>query len=133
MRESQIVAYLRGFVRQHCGEMRKAKWEGRVGAPDWRVFLPGYCCWVETKRPRGGELSPAQKSEIAMLRKYGENVHILNSTDAIDYFFMLYAVGPEDQYVRLKGLHNSMPKTHVPLVIVEDLILTGDNKEDLEP
>ena len=52
MRERDIEAYLAKRVKAMGGEIRKAQWIGRVGAPDRRVMLPHRApVWVELKAP----------------------------------------------------------------------------------
>lgn len=51
----------------------KLKAEGvRPGVPD--LFCPEWSLWIETKRLKGGTVSPVQKDWIAYLREIGHTV-----------------------------------------------------------
>ena len=81
--ERDIEAYLKTRVKQAGGETRKVRWIGRVSAPDRRIMLPGFACWVECKAT-GAQPTPAQDREHCRLRKMGEDVRVVNSFRAID-------------------------------------------------
>lgn len=81
--ESTVEAYLVKRVNALGGQVRKAQWLGRRGAPDRRVMLPGVCVWVELKAP-GKTLEPHQKREHKRMRKYGEIVVTIDSIQAVD-------------------------------------------------
>jgi hypothetical protein len=92
-RESDVEDYLVGRVKAAGGEIRKVKWEGRSGAPDRRVMLPGACVWVELKAPGRVEKFPATPHERAQHREHermraqGEVVLVLDSYAGIDKLF----------------------------------------------
>lgn len=82
--ERDIVKYLKKRVEERAGETRKVRWEGRNGAPDYLVLLPGRkSVWVETKKP-GASLSPTQQREHARLQRYGERTLKINSIAEVD-------------------------------------------------
>jgi hypothetical protein len=84
MIEAVVEDHLDKQVKRLGGETRKVIWVGRRGAPDRRVFLPrGRGAWVETKRPKKGA-EAHQLREHARLRKYGEEVVVLDTPQAID-------------------------------------------------
>ena len=55
------------------------------GMPDRLVLLPGgVLVWVETKRPRGGKLSPVQAYRHKQLRELGQTVAVCSSLGEVD-------------------------------------------------
>lgn len=89
MRESAVAKHLKTEVLKRQGEIRRVQWIGRNSAPDFRVMLPGCCLWVETKRP-GEDAEEAQAREHERMRKYGEDVIVLDTTEAVDEWFATY-------------------------------------------
>lgn len=91
MRESEVEKYLVKVVKSLGGECRKVKWIGRRSAPDRVVMLPfkgtsvfvGDTIWIELKCPGKGPTA-AQRREHARMRKFGQQVFVLNSIGAID-------------------------------------------------
>jgi hypothetical protein len=84
MRERDIEAHLVRRVKEIGGEIRKAEWIGRVGAPDRRVMLPGRLpVWVELKAP-GVKPEPHQIREHNRMRRLGELVEVLDSIEAVE-------------------------------------------------
>ena len=84
MRERDIEAHLVRRVKELGGEIRKAEWIGRVGAPDRRVMLPGRLpVWVELKAP-GVKPEPHQIREHNRMRRLGELVEVLDSIEAVE-------------------------------------------------
>lgn len=62
MLEKEIESKLRKAVEQQGGRCLKWICPGWSGVPDRIVLLPGgRIVFVETKRPKGGKLSPMQK------------------------------------------------------------------------
>lgn len=60
--EKDIEQALRKMVEQHGGQCLKWVCPGWSGVPDRIVLLPGgRVIFVETKRPKGGQLSELQK------------------------------------------------------------------------
>lgn len=84
MRERDIEEYLVKRVRAMRGEVRKAEWIGRVGAPDRRVMLPGRPpVWVELKAP--GKAPTAQQiREHNRMRRLGELVEVIDSLAGVE-------------------------------------------------
>ena len=93
IRERDIKAYLLARVKALDGEARKVRWEGRRGAPDWRVMAPRRwlanipymqtCFWAELKAP-GEKCEPHQLREHARMRKFGEVVYVFDSFQSVD-------------------------------------------------
>ena len=72
MRERDIEQHLVRRVKEMGGEVRKAQWIGRRGAPDRRVLLPGRTpVWVELK-------APGVKPEAHQIREHKrmDNCHL---------------------------------------------------------
>jgi hypothetical protein len=86
VRERTVEAHLKRRVRELGGEIRKAEWIGRTGAPDRRVMLPGRApVWVELKAT-GVAPEPHQIREHNRMRRLGELVLVLDSIEAVEEF-----------------------------------------------
>ena len=84
IRERDIEQYLVKRVRELGGEIRKAEWIGRVGAPDRRVMLPDRLpVWIELKAP-GVKPEMHQLREHNRMRRLGERVEVIDSFEAVD-------------------------------------------------
>lgn len=72
-------------VRQQVSMKRQG---ARAGRPDIEIFAKnGRVFFIELKRLRGGRLTGAQAGEIAILKKFGFDCHViraLQGDDAID-------------------------------------------------
>ena len=85
MLERDVEKYLVKRVKAVGGNVRKVKWIGRRGAPDRLVFGPNLApCFVELKRPEGGELSPHQIMEIRDLMDGGFEVFVVTNLHEVD-------------------------------------------------
>lgn len=83
MREKIIEAHLVKRVQSLGGEVRKAAWVGRRGAPDRCVMLHGRTIWVELKAP-GQKAEPHQEREHARMRKMGQEVVVIDSIEGVE-------------------------------------------------
>lgn len=84
VKERDIEAYLVKRVKAMGGEIRKAQWIGRVGAPDRRVMLPDRLpVWVELKAP-GVKPEMHQLREHNRMRRLGELVEVVDSLEAVE-------------------------------------------------
>lgn len=83
MRESEIEKYLVKRVQALGGEVRKAAWIGRRGAPDRCVMLDGKTIFVELKAP-GEKAKPHQAREHERMRKMGQTVVVVDSLEGVD-------------------------------------------------
>jgi len=92
MRESHVEDYLRERVKAEGGEIRKARWIGRRGAPDDVVFLRG-AHFVECKAP-GKPLEPHQQREHDRMRCRGVRVWKIDTLEDVDKFL---------RYVKTRG------------------------------
>lgn len=81
--EGKLAAYLVRLCKDYGIQQRKLSWEGRVGAPDRFLFMPGAHCFIELKSPNG-KLSAVQKREISRMRENGLVVHVARSEDDVD-------------------------------------------------
>lgn len=77
MRESEIEIYFTSAAKAIGAEVRKQKWINRDGAPDRVLYFNSFICFVEFKAPKE-KLKPAQKREIALLRKHGIPVFVID-------------------------------------------------------
>ena len=81
--EREVEGYLVRQVEKMGGMC--PKFDSVRGWPDRIVLLPsGVLAWVETKRPVGGVLSPAQLVIHEQLRRVGQKVYVVWSQDAVD-------------------------------------------------
>ena len=87
MLERDIEAYLVKRVQALGGEVRKAAWIGRRGAPDRCVMLDGCTIWVELKAT-GQKPQPHQTREHQRMRAMGQTVLVLDSIESIDEWFV---------------------------------------------
>lgn len=101
--EARVEAHLIGRIKGLGGEIRKASWIGRRGAPDrFVMLLPAYCMrqywwqgrnpWVELKA-YGQPLADHQLREIERMRRFGETVLVLDSREAVDHAFPVTVPG----------------------------------------
>ena len=82
-RERDIKAHMLRRVAELGGRARKVTWEGRTGAPDWRVMLPHKRFWLELKAP-GEKPTPRQIREHNAMRRMGEVVHVVDSIEGVE-------------------------------------------------
>ena len=94
MLESVVEEYLAKKVKELGGETRKVGWLGRKSAPDRYVMLPGWCFWVELKRP-GKDATPAQAREHTRMRRWGAEVTVMNCHKDVDAFAAAYRLRRE--------------------------------------
>lgn len=85
--EKDIEAKLRTRVESLGGRCLKWTCPGWRGVPDRIVLMPGgRIYFVETKRPRGGELSPMQKKWCKWLTALGFSVWtVWDTADLADF------------------------------------------------
>lgn len=92
--EGKVVAHLERFVRRLGGATRKLSYEGRAGAPDRLVLLPGCHFCIEAKRP-GAVPPPHQLREHERLRASGLHVYVCDSPAAVEAVVLAEAGGVE--------------------------------------
>lgn len=81
--EREVEGYLVRQVERLGGMC--PKFDSVRGWPDRIVLLPaGVVAWVETKRPVGGVLSPAQLVVHEQLRRVGQQVYVVWSQEEVD-------------------------------------------------
>ena len=81
--EREVESYLVRRVEEMGGMC--PKFESVRGWPDRIVILPGgILAWVETKRPVGGALSPAQLVVHEQLWRVGQSVYVARSQEEVD-------------------------------------------------
>lgn len=61
--------------------VRKCRWEGRIGAPDYIILRGGRAYFVETKAP-GEKPRPSQLIEFAAIETAGAPVAVVDSIHA---------------------------------------------------
>ena len=84
-RENEIERYLRRQVEARSGRCVKFIPDFNRGWPDRIVLLPGgVLVWVETKRPIGGVIAPAQYVAHEDLRRLGQHVRVARTQDEVD-------------------------------------------------
>lgn len=78
MQEKQIEKKLIEAVRKVGGRCHKFNSQSNNGMPDRICIFPnGELIFVETKRPKGGVLSPIQKEQHKRLRELKQNVIVV--------------------------------------------------------
>lgn len=70
MLERRVARALVDAARTAGLFIRKCRWEGRVGAPDYIILRGGCAYFVETKAP-GEKPRPSQLAEFAAVEKVG--------------------------------------------------------------
>lgn len=85
--ENAIEEKLRKRVKRYGGRCLKWVSPGEAGVPDRIVLLPGgRIAFVETKRPKGGVLSPLQKYWGRTLRGLGFDVWVVWDAEDLALF-----------------------------------------------
>lgn len=83
--EGKIQKYAKYRFEAIGGLVRKLSYEGRNGAPDLLVVLPGGVIWfVEVKKDENTEPEEHQLREHKRLRKRGANVFVVGSFKQVD-------------------------------------------------
>lgn len=89
--ENAVEEYLVRAVKTLGGEVRKVVWQGRKGAPDRLVMLPGGATlWVELKAEGLAALFPhtpherQQNREHERMRTFGQHVVVIDSYAGVD-------------------------------------------------
>ena len=78
--ERRIAAALIRSAKAAGLLIRKCKWEGRLGAPDYMIIRPGKAVFVETKAP-GEHPRRSQLAEFAKIEEHGGVVYIVDTTE----------------------------------------------------
>lgn len=80
--EGKIADFLCREARRRGLFVRKCRWEGRVGCPDYLIIRDGRAFFVETKAP-GESPRPSQVAEFDRLRAAGASVVVANSENGV--------------------------------------------------
>ena len=87
MKEAAVEEYLRKRVKAIGGLAEKFTVPARRGPPDRQCTYPwGRLDYVETKRPKGGELKPWQERDHARRRAWGFRVYVIYTKDQVDTY-----------------------------------------------
>ena len=81
--EGRVAAALRKAAIERGFEIRKLRWEGRNGAPDYFLAKDGKIALVECKQP-GGRPRKSQFTEFERLARAGVCVLVLDRADEAD-------------------------------------------------
>lgn len=85
MLERTVEAHLVKRVKALGGQCIKLVPASHAGLPDRLVLLPrGRVFFVETKRPKDGQVRPVQRVMHSRLRDVGQTVVVLSSTTEVD-------------------------------------------------
>lgn len=60
--------------------IRKCRWEGRIGCPDYLVIRHGAAIFIETKAP-GGHPRKSQIVEFAKIKENGGVVYVVDTAE----------------------------------------------------
>ncbi|QEG06827.1 endonuclease [Escherichia phage Schulenburg] len=83
--EGKIQKYAKEQFEALGGLVRKIVYEGRNGAPDLLVVLPGGVIWfVEVKKDENTEPEEHQLREHKRLRKRDANVFVVGTKEEVD-------------------------------------------------
>ena len=84
-KEGRVQKYAKDRFEALGGLVRKIVYEGRNGAPDLLVVLPGGVVWfVEVKKDENTEPEAHQLREHKRLRKRDANVFVVGSFKQVD-------------------------------------------------
>ena len=84
--DKEIEQYLVERITDLGGMCPKWSSPGTRGVPDRIVFMPdGICVYVETKREKGGRISPMQEWRAKQLSNLGQKVYFINTRKQIDF------------------------------------------------
>ena len=75
--------------------IRKCRWEGRVGAPDYCILHGGRAFFIETKAP-GERPRASQLAEFSAIRSAGVPVWIVDSIPAAVAAVRAIAIGEDN-------------------------------------
>lgn len=97
--EKEIEKNLRKVVERHGGKCLKWVCPGWSGVPDRIVLLPrGRIIFVETKRPKGGELSALQKKWAKWLVDLGFHYDQVWDEEDLELFNIMYLIRTEEKH-----------------------------------
>lgn len=83
--EKEIEEYLVDKIKDLGGMCPKWNSPGTKGVPDRIVLLPdALICFVETKREKGGRISPMQEWRARQLKQYGFVTFFINTKPQVD-------------------------------------------------
>lgn len=88
--EGKIVEHIIKTAQTYKAFVRKVNWSCRRGAPDRFVMMPCVSFWLEVKAP-GKELEEHQEREIRRMKKAGNFVKVVSSTEEVEAAFKFYA------------------------------------------
>lgn len=79
--EGKVAAALKAEAIKRGLYIRKLRFEGRVGAPDYIILASGKAFFIETKAP-GQKPRPSQSQEFSIINRHGFVVRIVDSVEA---------------------------------------------------
>lgn len=83
--EKEIEDYLVDCIRDLGGMCPKWNAPGTKGVPDRIILMPdAMICFVETKREKGGRISPMQSWRAKQLAQYGFKTFFINTKEQVD-------------------------------------------------
>lgn len=89
--EGKIQKYAKERFEAIGGLVRKLSYEGRSGAPDLLVILPGGIIWfVEVKKDENTKPDPHQLREHERMCKRGANVFVVGTKEDVDTLIANY-------------------------------------------
>ena len=78
--EHKVAAVLKSAAQTANLFIRKCRWEGRIGAPDYLILKDGRAFFVETKAP-SRHPRPSQTAEFTHIRRNGCPVYVVDSAE----------------------------------------------------
>lgn len=80
--EHRIAAALVREAKARGLFIRKCRWEGRLGCPDYLVLKNGHAFFIETKAP-GESPRKSQLAEFAKIQAYGGAVYVVDTSEKV--------------------------------------------------
>lgn len=76
--EHRIAAALTREAKARGLFIRKCRWEGRLGCPDYLIIRNGKAIFVETKAP-GESPRKSQIAEFAKIQEHGGTIYVVDT------------------------------------------------------
>lgn len=132
--EGRVAAALRQAVIEAGGEIRKLKWEGRNGAPDYFVLFHGNIFLIECKAPRQRPRA-SQMLEFERLLTNGIMVLVIDQAGDAKTLVRMLTSGatwvPRTEFeLRTQAQrHQALERTNIDYCSIEDFFFTRYRKK----
>lgn len=90
--EGKVQRYCAAGFKRIGGLVRKLKWEGRNGAPDLCIFMPGgIVLFIEVKKDNG-KVRVTQSKEHKRMKDRNAHVYIIRTVEEANTLFAKYSL-----------------------------------------